>query len=429
MEKIIVIGANQTGLVSAWKLGEAGFDVTVYEAKSKDQVAYDWYDDIDPLVFGEIGLPMPDKSMYFNKKLWTFVNPSESVKVFVQGGAQANDISIERRPLNDFLLSYAEKVAKVNYGVKVDELIISEDSIKGVIVRGEKIFADLVVDTSGVYSKFRTSLPESFKMDNVTSDEVFVAFRGFFERVEGEVDYTNKAYLKHQGQKGISWAITTDEDVDILIGRVGKLPKEQIDDALASLKKDNPALGEKLVKCGYVASIPVRYPSTMMVANGYVTVGDSAYMTIPMMGSGVVAGMIAATYLAEVLTAKRDFSKENLWNYQVKFYEKFGGYVGVDVLKRWLLACPAKDVDFLFEKRILCQETLSGGLDGSKMKLPLKLLLRMVWNGKSRLGVLLGLAAVMGKMDKAKAAAYRIPKTFDEKAIAEWRSGIEKLFE
>ena len=429
MKKVVVIGANQCGLVAAWKLGGIGFDVSVYEAKRKEQVAYDWYDDIDPKVFEEIGLPMPDKSMYFNKKNWTFVNPAETVKVFVNGGAQASDISIERRPLNDFLYTYASKVAKIEYGVKVDSLIVEGDKILGVNIKDEKILADLVVDTSGVFSEFRKSLPESFNMDNVSDEEVFVAFRGFFEKVEGEVDHTNKAYLKHQGKKGISWSIATDEgNVDILIGRVGSLTQEEIKDALASLKKDNPYLGDKLLKCGYVCPIPVRYPSTMMVANGYVTVGDSAYMTIPMMGSGVVAGMVAATYLSEVLAENDDCGKENLWKYQVKFFAKFGGYVGVDVLKRWLLDCPADNVDFLFEKRILSEETLGGGLDGSKMALPLKSLLKIVWNGKSKMGLLLNLASAMGKMDKAKAIAEAIPTEYDDAAIQEWRKKILDLF-
>ena len=429
MEKIIIIGANQCGLIAAYKLGKLGFDVTVYEAKSKEQVSYDWYDDIDPKVFEEIGLPMPPETIYFHKKCWTFVNPSENVKIFVQGGAQADDISIERRPLNDFLIPYAQSAAKIEYGVKVDELLVEGDTIKGVKIKGKEIYCDLVVDASGVNSTFRNSLPASFKMDNINKDELFVAFRGFFERVPNtEFDYSNKAYLKHQGQMGISWCIATDEgDVDILIGRVGSLTQEGIQSALQALKKDNPILGDTLLKCGYTSCIPVRYPSTMMVANGYVTCGDAAYLTIPMMGSGVVAGMIAATYLADVLAEKKDFSKENLWKYQVKVYNKFGGYVGVDLLKRWLLATDPKKVDFLFEKKILNQQTLSGGLDGSKMDMPLKMLLQLAWNGKSRLGVLLSLAGVMGKMDKAKAAALSIPAEYEEGAVDAWRKKVDSF--
>ena len=101
---------------------------------------------------------------------------------------------------------------------------------------------------------------------------------------------------------------------------------------------------------------------------------------------------------------------------------------GVDMLKRWLLAVPSKNVDFLFEKHILNQETLSGGLDGSKMQLPLKSLLRIVWNGKSRLGVLLSLAGVLGKMDKAKKVAEGIPEIYDEKTVDAWSNKIKKFF-
>ena len=53
-KNIIVVGANQTGLVFAAFAKTAGFDVTVYEAKKQCDVAYDWTDDMVEETFEEV---------------------------------------------------------------------------------------------------------------------------------------------------------------------------------------------------------------------------------------------------------------------------------------------------------------------------------------------------------------------------------------
>ena len=58
-KNIIVVGANQTGLVFAAFAKTAGFDVTVYEAKKQCDVAYDWTDDMVEETFEEVGMPLP----------------------------------------------------------------------------------------------------------------------------------------------------------------------------------------------------------------------------------------------------------------------------------------------------------------------------------------------------------------------------------
>ena len=55
-KNIIVVGANQTGLVFAAFARNAGFDVTVYEAKKQCDVAYDWTDDMVEETFEEVGM-------------------------------------------------------------------------------------------------------------------------------------------------------------------------------------------------------------------------------------------------------------------------------------------------------------------------------------------------------------------------------------
>ena len=430
MKRAVIIGGNQTGLNMARCLADVGFEVKLYEQKAKDDVAYNWTDDIDPKIFAELGIDMPDPSIYFAKKEWTFVNPKETVKLFVKNSGQENDISIWRRPLNDYLYSLAKDKAEINYETDVESLIIDGIKVLGVVVKGEKILADIVVDCSGVHSKFRETLPVEFGITKApVSGETFMAYRGFFKPVEGveEPKYTNKAYLLHNGEKGLSWCIYNEGMVDILIGRIDKLSQEEIDRALEALRKDNPILSTELIKCGFSSVIPIRYAISKMVADGYVLAGDSAFMTIPMMGSGVFCGMYCGKILAEVLKENDDCSIANLWNYEVKFFKKFAGYPGIDALKRMLLKMQPEDIDFLFESGVMNEELLASSM-GSSNGLPLSLILKMAWKGKKRLGLLLKIASEMGKSGSLQKLIDSIPEKYDEKAVETWIANLDATF-
>lgn len=76
-KKIIVVGANQTGLAFAYLASKRGFEVTVYEAKEKSEVAYDWTDDMEESAFEDAGLPFPPENLYTRKRCWTFIAPKK----------------------------------------------------------------------------------------------------------------------------------------------------------------------------------------------------------------------------------------------------------------------------------------------------------------------------------------------------------------
>lgn len=431
MKTAVIIGGNQSGLNMARCLADVGFKVTLFEKKAQNEVAFDWTDDVDPTIFSTVGIPLPPEGTYFKKKDWTFVNPSETVKITVHGGAQSEDISVYRRPLNDYLYGLACDKATIKYGTEVNSLIVEGKKVVGVTVGEEKIFCDLVVDCSGALSTFRASLPEETMIQCMPDkNELFYAYRGFFKAKDGvkAPEMTNKAYLRHGKKEGISWCIYHEGTADVLIGRIGGITEEEINDALNELKKDNPIIGEELVKAGFVSIIPVRYPISRMVADGYVLCGDSAFMTIPMMGSGIACSLDCGKMLADVLKRSDDCGVKNLWYYQVAFFKKYAAFLGVDLLKRWLLSTAAENVDFLFESGVIDEEMLANGVGGEGVKMPFGVMMKKGWLGRKRLGVLLQVAGIMSKSDKANALARNIPEEFDEEEAVKWQNRIDGLF-
>ena len=52
-----------------------------------------------------------------------------------------------------------------------------------------------------------------------------------------------------------------------------------------------------------MTSIPVRQPLAVMIADGYAAIGDSAFMAIPINGSGIGCSMRAGKMLADAVIA------------------------------------------------------------------------------------------------------------------------------
>ncbi len=432
MSRIIVAGAGIGGLTAAAKLAEAGFSVEVYESKSRETAAYDWHDDVERGVFSECGIELPEE--HFEKANWSFYGVTAEKCLNVHQPDGARDYSVERRPLHRIMTEYAEESgAKVIFERSVDGLIFEDGKVKGVIIGGEKHYCDLVIDSTGCCSNLRASLPaESGIIDQPRSGELFFAYRAFFDRKEGVSlpAETNKAFLRYGGAEGISWCIIDPSGtVNVLIGQIDGLDESTKDEQLQKLKKDNPIIGDKIVRGGQICRIPVRFPLPKAYYEGYLAIGDAAFMTIPMLGSGIASSIRAATLLSETLKENRSLTAENLWRYQVKVFKTFGAeHIGVDVLKRWLLGAEPRDVKYIFNAGLLSEDDLDRSARGKLIRLTPKSLLQKAVRGYARPIFILKLGLLLLKVFKAKRIGLKIPEVYDENAISNWQYNIEKLF-
>ena len=430
------------GMVAAEKLAKLSFEVVVFEqSPSLDEMRYDWHDDVNPSVFRRLGIEMPVGS--FKKKSWTFISPHGAVvREFRQDEATA-DYSVERRPLNRILYDRAVAAGvKFVFGAKVQKPVVEKGSVVGVIVDGREERADLVVDSLGADSPVRKDMPQEFGISQYKENEIFVAYRAFYEKNADAPapKYTNKVYLKHMGEQGISWVIQDNDPalVNVLVGRLGSLSSYDLERALEDLRKTNPTIGEKVVRGGEMCVIPVRYPSTRMVANGYAAVGDSAFMTIPMLGSGIASGMLAGQLLAETVgenlsrgVKKEDlFKASRLWRYQVKVYREFGAvHCAVDVLKRGVLNFPDAMLDWLLGSEVLTNEEVGCLAAGKILRVGLKEAIRKI--NVADYGHFRTLIKVNNLLQKSLFAyrfARNIPRNYDSSICHTWEVNMRRYY-
>ncbi len=439
LPRIAVIGLGQGGAVAAMRLAKMGFAVDIFEQAQQGEVGHPWYDDIRFDIFAFCGLPLPARSCYTQKGKRLFISPDEKNSLAVPSAKPMEEISISRRALSSHLGALCEAAGcRVHYGTTVESLLTEDDVVTGVRVQGTPHRAGLTIDASGVFSPFRAQVPKQFGVQaQPGKNDVMTAWRGFFAHTPGTAapDPDRNIYIKHQNSVGLSWCNLNDRDeVDVFVGRIGGLSEAEKDAAVQALFQNHDFFSEKVLQPGMCSVISLRGPLSMMVADGYVALGDSAFMTMPMMGSGIEASMKAAVWLTELILKENitHFTAAALWPWQVRYYEELGArYLFVDVVKRWVLNIDVDLLNWLFGCGAVTNEDM--GLVSTDPDNPYRLTVGKILKKAAivlqKPKILTETAKWMLKAVNAKRTALAIPKTYDAAAVARWRKQYDAVFE
>ncbi len=356
MAKIAVIGFGQGGAVAAIKLSQQGHAVSLFERAAREGFGHPWYDDIRFDIFEFCALPLPPRECYTNKGKRLFISPDCKNSLRVPSAKPMEEISISRPALNAHLAALCEAAGvQLHFETQVEHLLVENERVTGVVIGETALRFDLVIDASGLFSPFRAELPGRFGVRAEPGEtDVMTAWRGFFKWEPGTAapDPDRNIYIKHQGSVGLSWCNLNDRgEVDVFVGRIGTMSEDERKSAVAQLQAANAFCSREVLREGVTAKISLRAANPGLVADGCVLLGESAFMTMPMMGSGIEASMKAAIWLTELIsrTGMTDFSAANLWPYQVKYYTELGAkYAFVDVVKRWVLGIDTELLNWLF---------------------------------------------------------------------------------
>ena len=365
MKKIIVAGGGHGGIALASMLAKRGYDVTVYERHSEDAMGYDWTDIFAPKAFEAVEMPMPDKSLYTYKENMTFYGPSFRTPVRQDIPPEKLEIKMERSDIYAHIISNARaNGAKLVFGCAVQGPIILGNRVVGIKTEQGDVLADLVVDACGMDSPVKKGLPPVCGVNAETGpNNQFYVYRAFYNRASTEeVRDKYKVCLFAEGKLGIGWVATEEEFTDLLIGRFEPFDLEEANRTADYYRGSNPSLGTELKRGGQFVKIPVRQPLSRMVCNGYAAIGDAAYMTVPIIGSGIANSFKAAAMLCETIVndAGGAYSAETLWPYQVKYYKKLGaGFATLACVKEALTIFTPGELDYLFDNGVLNASDLS----------------------------------------------------------------------
>ncbi len=435
MKKIIVAGAGHGGLIAVCHLAKAGYDVTVYEKQQREELGHDWHDYLDMTAFEGADIPYPDESMYRPGAKQAFRNPKGNVKIEVAYKDEAR--VMDRKVLYGYLLSLADE-AGVNFvfGAEINGVIFDNRKITGLkIARGgetEKVYADLVIDAAGMYSPVRRNLPAFCDIQReIAQKDIFHVYRAYYKNSESvHMDPPYVMDLFHMNRPGLGWTIFEEDYTDILIGKfgaAGELTQQEITDALESYKKDYPFITDEIVRGGCVKDIPIGKMLPLIVADGYATVGDSAAMTIPLNGSGIVLSMKAGKLLAEtIIESGGKTDKASLWEYQYKYFTTLAkDLVIVAKLKDFFTFVDGSLVDYFLEENILSAELLACG--NGNINIPTKQIFYIL----SKAGPILKLTPDIIRNFKTviylPSAIKDMPVKYDADKVKAWVENYKKI--
>ena len=369
MKKIIVAGCGHGGLTAAANLAKKGFDVTVVEKCKREELGFDWHDSMCLKTFENAGLAVPDESVFLPADRMSYYNPKKTVQVIPDAPRSTSYAYIDRKILINHLIDHAiECGVKIMFECEIVSSICSFDYVLGIryICGGEtkEMRGDLVIDACGMFSPVKLTLPDKFGVKNsVDSDEVFYAWRGYFNKTEElYTDPESNIYFYHCNHRGMDWVITKNGYMDILVGGFGTLSKEDVIESLRDFRGEYPFLGTELLRGGSLEKIPLGKSLPVFVYNGYAAVGNSAYMTEPLSGSGIDMSIYAGKLLAETIVVCEDeYTVENLWMYNYLYirHQSEKRYQSA-IIKNLMSSLDGSDIDYLMEKKIMTQKEIAG---------------------------------------------------------------------
>ena len=168
----------------------------------------------------------------------------------------------------------------------------------------------------------------------------------------------------------------------------------------------------------------------VFVADGYALLGDSAFMEMPMVGSGIESSLKAGYYLANTILSPfcSNFSAKELWEYEVKFMRNLGSnFLAADYLKRWAMSLSDEELNWVYSSGLITENlSILENSDNSE-KFNLKSLKESNPGFFKKAGIALKRKDILSKTIKAlnvaaqaKITAMLIPPIYKIPNVAKW---------
>ncbi|VVC05474.1 Digeranylgeranylglycerophospholipid reductase [uncultured archaeon] len=290
---------------------------------------------------------------------------------------------LNRQQLPKSQLRDAKKMGvNMQYSVALRNLSYEDGTVVGVegtnLITNEpfKKTSKIVIDASGVTSMLRNGLSINSKIEKkIDRDDLESTGRHimkFEQGIENKTDFDSDYCIIHLDQDiapgGYGWVFPKGKD-KVNIG-LGVQQKElQKRNQRLGMKDDVTKLINDYVKMNKVMKNPrlsddpsdsvnvtgnwqvsVRRQNDCLVANGYMLVGDAAWMPKPLDAGGIGPAIVAATIIgknAVEAIESGDVSERGLWKYNMDFINDYGyKTAGLEIFRRLLQTLTNEQINY-----------------------------------------------------------------------------------
>ncbi|MHA1268974.1 MAG: NAD(P)/FAD-dependent oxidoreductase [Candidatus Helarchaeota archaeon] len=433
----IIVGAGVSGCTLSYILAKAGYNILLLESARLEDVGHNWWDAVEEQIFSNFKYPqlLPTPDELFKKTPITFYTS----KLKRIGTFEPADLNLHRKKYSQRIINLLGKIGvNIKDCMKVVHPIIKDNFVKGVIAKSLRdnstlnVSSNIVVDASGLNAVIRKQVNESsYWNDSISDGDIMIAYREIRNKIKYD-EHEFKTYFGYKG--GIFWENYSQDD---LIDFFGGIPLKKDNknmnpkDLVKNLINQNQSVGNKIVMGGYSAKLPIRRCLDTFVDNGVIIIGDAAFQTNPINGCGVASCINAALIASEIIIKSLqeiDFSKKQLWEYNVKYVRNRGAkFAALDIIKKFLMNLTEYQLHFLLNKRILKISDIKSGYDFKPIKIEIFDLLGRMIRGISKFDILLKLNSIIDVCNKVYDIYKKYPTTYNEE-FEKWRQRVNQYF-
>jgi flavin-dependent dehydrogenase len=368
---VVVVGGGTAGAAAALLLRRLGRTVALVDKRPVGETGARWVNAVPRWCFEEAGLPAPEDAHLFRAHRapshgppgrMHLVSPNGKGRVSVAG---ADVLHVDMRALTSGLLEAGASAGVELRRGTVSDAIVERGEARGVVVDGESLRANLVVDASGLGGVVRRRVLSETCPDS-TPEHHCVAAQ--FQYVVKDPDAL-EAFLHQRGAvpgddlgfPGIAGGYSTltlftRRERDVVGVLAGSIPALGVDDGGELVRRfvaSMPWIGQRL--WGGRGAIPLRRPYATLGNKRVALIGDAACQVYSSHGSGVGMGMLAARALADAVATTDDAgSTRALDRYARTFRRRHGGLLAAsDSFRRYAQGLAPEALDALLGTGLL----------------------------------------------------------------------------
>lgn len=379
MYEVCVAGAGAAGATLAREAARKGLKVLLVDRSPREKVGDKVCGDaLGSHHLERLGLNLP-REAYFATYPGIEIYPPDMRTRLSVISESLNAYALNRLKFGQFLLNLAlDAGCEFKPETQVKGLIIKQGCVKGVKLMDEKsgmkeVYAKVTVDATGV-SRVLSRVLQTIGFDQeLNDDEILVCYREILETkttpslpaIYVDMDDAPGGYFwvfpEGEGRVNAGLGVIKNSANPKLLFKkwVEKLP----------CLKDN--ILNVIHKGGGIVS--TRRPIDSAVWNGFIAVGDSAFMVNPVHGGGIgssmTGGFLAAKIIADALEQER-VDEEGLWGFNSEYMRNYGvKQAALDVFRVFLQGLNNELINYGLAQGLIKSEDLLKASMGEKLRL------------------------------------------------------------
>ena len=414
----MVVGAGTAGAAAAMALARRGMRTLCVDRRPLSEAGARWVNGVTLASFRDAGIAPPEGE--------ELVSPGGAFHLIAGWGPRRVTIGHHGVPEVDMrhLVARLQRLAREAGATFVGGVRV-EGVDREVHTSAGRVSADWIVDASGL-TGLRLLDPPTVSSRHLCAASQSVrqledggAARRFWDRHDAPFG-ENLCFTGVAGGYSILNVSVHHGQVGILTGTI---PGEGHPSGAALLREfvqEHDWIGEEIF--GGSRAIPVRRPFDRLTDGRVVAIGDASSQVFPAHGSGIGAGMVAATTLAEALA---EGAGPHRW--AAEWMRTEGGlFASYDVFRRFSQKMSVGELETLMETGLMDEATARAGKEQVPPELPLPVIPAKL-RGLVRAGGLgVRLMAVIGKMQAVRALYRTYPE--DPRRLPAWSKLAGRAF-